>query len=358
MKEPLFVTKSFLPPLKEYTKYLKRIWKNGVLTNDGEFVREFEAKLAKLAGTKYAFCTANATLALQIAIKAMGLKGEIITTPFSFIATTSSIIWEGLTPVYADIDSKTLNIDPEEIKRKLTPAASAIMAVHVYGNPCYVEEINKIAAEHNLKVIYDACHAIGVKYNGISLFKFGDVSVTSFHATKMINTAEGGALFTDNDELAEKIRLMRNFGYENYVIHSLGINAKMSEINASLGLASFPYLKKAAANRKKASRLYDKMLKKNSRLSYPEFISENNHSYYLVIFENESLKLSVIKALNAEKIFPREYFYPSLETVYGGEASCKIAEDISKRVLCLPLSAYITSEQVEQVCKIINKQCR
>lgn len=357
MKEPLFVTRSFLPPLKEYNKYLKKIWKNGVLTNDGELLREFEQKLAKFAGTKYALCTANATLALQIAFRALELKGEVITTPFSFIATTSSLVWEGLKPVYADIDPETLNISPAEIRKKITPQTSAILAVHVYGNPCGVEEISSIASEHGLKVVYDACHAIGIKKDGVPLFTFGDVSITSFHATKLINTAEGGALFTDNDELARKIKLMRNFGYENYIIHSIGINAKMNELSAAMGLASLSHFKTASLNRKKAFDQYDKSLRKNKKISFQRFDAKQNYSYYPIVFENESLKKDVTKALNKLNIFPREYFYPSLETVYGGDITCLTAEDISRRVLCLPLSAYITPRQVKLVCKTINQIC-
>lgn len=357
MKTPLLVTKSFLPPLEEYVRYLKRIWKSRVLTNDGQFVKEFEEKLKALSGTAYALCTANATIALQVALRTLPRGGEIITTPFSFIATTSSIIWEGFTPVYADIDPATLNIDPKEIEKKITRRTRAILAVHVFGNPCNIEAINRIAKKHKLTVIYDACHALGIKYKGKPLFSYGDISVTSFHATKLLNTAEGGALFTAKGSAARKIKLFRNFGYENYAIHSLGINGKMSELNASLGLAGIKYLDKIISKRKTGYNLYMKHLKMSNNFDFQCFLTGQNYSYLPIILRTERLKKQLLKALNSENIFPREYFSPSLETIFGGPALCKNALAISKRILCLPLSAQITSAEVRKVCSTVNKIC-
>ncbi len=357
MKNPLLVTKSFLPPLEEYVRYLKLIWKNGVLTNDGRFVKQFEGELKANAGTGFAICTANATIALQLAMRTLPPGGEIITTPFSFIATTSSIMWEGFVPVYADIDPHTLNIDPKEIEKKITRKTKAILAVHVFGNPCDTEAIKKIAKKHKLTVIYDACHALGIKHKGKPLFSYGDISVTSFHATKLLNTAEGGAMFTNNPRTAKRLKLARNFGYENYVIHTLGINGKMNELSASLGLAGMKYLPKIIAKRKAAYNLYMQFLKETENFDFQHFLTGQNYSYLPVILRTEKLKKQLMKALNAQNIFPREYFSPSLETVFGGKPSCKNALDISKRILCLPLSVHITPAEIKKVCSTVNKVC-
>ncbi len=355
---PLYVTKSLLPPLKVYNSYLKQIWKNGILTNDGPLVREFENKLKKLASCKNAVCVSNGTIALQLALRALKIRGEVITTPFSFIATTSSILWEGSQPVYADIDPETLNISPGSIRKKITKKTKAILAVHVYGNPCNVDEIAEIAKENKIKVIYDACHAIGIKYKGKSIYNYGDVSTTSFHATKIINTAEGGALFTNNNIVAEAIRLQRNFGYKDYIVRLLGINGKMNEFNAALGLSNFNYLAYALKKRKIACEFYDRFIYTNRKISYQKFQAKQNYAYYPVIFESEHLKKSVVKELNKNKIYPREYFSPSLELVFGNRVTCKIAYDFSKRILCLPLSSYIKKSEVAKVSKIINKICK
>ena len=357
MKKPLYVTKSFLPPLKEYVSHLEQIWESGVLTNDGRYVKLFEEKLRKLSGCKSALCVSNGTLALQIALKALNITGEVITTPFSFIATTSSIMWEICKPVFADIQPETMNIDPGEIIKKITRKTKAIMAVHVYGNPCNVNVINKIAREHKLKVIYDASHAIGIHYKGKPLFAYGDISTTSFHATKIINTAEGGAVFTNNKKIAGELEFKRNFGYRNYIVHSLGINAKMSELNAALGYASIKYLAANLKHRKTAFELYRKLFTQNSRLSYQEFITEQNYCYFPVVFSSASLRKKTVKLLQQNNIFPREYFSPSLELVFGNKITCPVAYDISERVLCLPLSAYITKEEVTEVSNIVNEAC-
>jgi dTDP-4-amino-4,6-dideoxygalactose transaminase len=354
---PLYVTKSLLPPLKLYSRYLKKIWENGILTNDGPLVRDFEQKLKKLTASRNVICVSNGTIAIQLALRSLHIKGEVITTPFSFIATTSSILWEGSKPVYADIDPNTLNIDPDCIRKKITKKTKAILAVHVYGNPCDVDEIQAIAKKYKLKVIYDACHAIGINYKGKSIYRYGDISTTSFHATKIINTAEGGALFTSDNKTAETLRLQRNFGYKDYVIHMLGINGKLNEFNAALGLANLQYLNYALKKRKDAFELYNTYFKNNKQMSYQSFQAKQNYAYYPVIFKSEKLKKSVIKELNKNNIYPREYFSPSLELVFGKKITCPVADDISKRILCLPLSAYSTKNEVAAVSKIVNKVC-
>ncbi len=357
MKKPLYVTRSFLPPLKEYTAHLEKIWESGVLTNDGTYVKLFEQKLRKLSGCRNALCVSNGTIALQLALRALGISGEVITTPFSFIATTSSIKWEGCKPVFADIDPETLNINPQEIETKITAKTRAIMAVHVYGNPCDVNAISKIARKYDLKVIYDASHAIGVHYKGKPLFAYGDLSTTSFHATKIINTAEGGAIFTNSTKIAQELEFKRNFGYRNYKIHSLGINAKMSELNAALGCASVKYLDRNLLHRKSAFELYRKLFLKNNNIRFQKFVAKQNYSYFPVIFNSKKSKNKAIQMLNRNNIFPREYFSPSLEMVFGNKVTCPVSNDISQRVLCLPLSAYISKKEVAEVSEIINGVC-
>lgn len=357
MKKPLYVTKSFLPPLVEYTGLLKDIWASGVLTNDGKYLKLLEKNLLKLSGCKYALCVNNGTIALQASIKSLNITGEIITTPFSFIATTSSILWEGCKPVFADIDPDTLNIDPAQLEKKITQKTSAILAVHVYGNPCDTAAIYKIARKHSLKVIYDASHAIGIKHKGKPLFAYGDISTTSFHATKIINTAEGGAVFTNNYQVAKELKFKRNFGYSNYKILSLGINGKMSELNAALGVAGLKYLNFNLKKRRTAFLLYRKLLKNNFKISFQRFNAEQNYAYFPVIFANSVLRQKTVKLLNKENIYPREYFSPTLELVFGKKVSCPIAYDISQRILCLPLSVHITTAQIKKVSGIVNKAC-
>lgn len=357
MKEPLYVTKSFLPPLGEYMKLLKDIWKSGVLTNDGKYLKLLEKSLRELSGCKHALCMNNGTTALQTAIKALDIKDEIITTPYSFIATSSSIIWESCKPVFADIDPDTLNIDPAQIEKKITCKTRAILAVHVYGNPCNTSAIKKIAEKNGLKIIYDASHAIGIKHKGKPLFAYGDVSTTSFHATKIINTAEGGAVFTNNDKYAQELKFKRNFGYSNYKILSLGINGKMSELNAALGVAGIKYLNYNLNKRKSAFLLYKKLLKNNYKLSYQQFNAVQNYAYFPVIFAGNELRKKTVKLLNKENIYPREYFSPSLELVFGKKITCPVAYEVSQKVLCLPLSVHISAQQIKKVADIVNKAC-
>jgi dTDP-4-amino-4,6-dideoxygalactose transaminase len=355
--KPIYVTKSVLPSLKHYNKYLKKIWGNGILTNDGPLLSELERRLRKISGSEYVMCLANGTLALQLALRALEIRGEVITTPFSFIATLSSVLWENCKPVYADIDSQTLNIDPAEIEKKITRNTSAILAVHVYGNPCDVDEIERISSRYNLKVIYDASHSINIKYKGKPLFNYGDISTTSLHATKIINTAEGGAIFTNNKEVAQKVKLLRNFGYRNYKILELGINAKMNEFSAALGLANLENLGKIIKRRKRVFDSYRRYLKGNGKITYQKFLSEQNYAYYPVIFLTEKLKKKVIRELNSRNIYPREYFYPSLELVFGSKITCPVAYDISRRILCLPISPYLKETDVRLIAGIVNKVC-
>jgi dTDP-4-amino-4,6-dideoxygalactose transaminase len=342
------VTKSYLPPQGEYNEYLKGIWQRVHLTNHGPLVTELEERLKEYLGVKHLFFLNNGTIAIQIAIKALDLKDEIITTPFSYVATTSSIVWENCTPVFADIHPKTYCIDPAEVEKKITAKTTAILATHVYGNPCDVEALEQIAKQYNLKVIYDAAHAFGVKYKNTSVLNFGDISTLSFHATKIFHTIEGGAIVTNNDELAHRIAYMRNFGHNGSEdFWGVGINGKASEFNAAMGLCILPDMEKIIAKRRLLSERYDKILE-NLGLSTPLIDSKviYNYSYYPIIFESEEDLLEVKKILNASNIYPRRYFYPSLNTLnYVNNTPMPISEDISKRVLCLPL--YYDLQEVE-----------
>ncbi len=350
------VTKTYLPPLEEYTAYLQGIWERGHLTNHGPLLQELEEKLKTYLGVKHLFVVNNGTIALQIAIKALGLKNEIITTPFSYVATTSSIAWEGCTPVFADIDAKTLCINPDEIKHKITQATTGILATHVYGIPCNVEAIKEIAEQHNLKIIYDAAHAFGVNYKGTSVLNYGDISTLSFHATKLFHTIEGGAIITNDDELAHKISYMRNFGHNGpEAFFGVGINGKTSEFNAAMGLCILPKVPELIEARKRISELYDDLLKSTS-LKKPELpeATEYNYAYYPVLFETEEQLLETRKRLNENSVFPRRYFYPSLNTVnYMGKQDAPVSEDVSKRVLCLPIYFDLAENDVRRIATLL-----
>ena len=352
------VTQSFLPPINEYTNILQKSWNKKWITNRGELILELEEKLKNFLGVDFLTITTNGTLPLQIAIKTLNLEGEIITTPFSYIASSSVISWENCTPIYVDIHPEYLTIDETKIEEKITNKTVAILATHVFGNPCNVEEIEKIAKKHNLKVIYDAAHCFGVKYNEKSIFNFGDVSTCSFHATKIFHTGEGGCMITRDKELHEKLFYHHNFGHNGPEdFHGIGINAKTSELQAAMGLAVFNHLDEIFEGRKKAVETYDQFIdfSKIKKIKLRENTDWNYH-YYPVIFESEEILLRVKEALNKENIFPRRYFYPSLNTVqYLNGAEMPISESISKRIACLPLYAELKPEMVEKISNLINK---
>ena len=354
------VNKPFLPPMDEYQLYIDGIWQRNWLTNNGPLVNEFELKLKAYLQVPHLLYLCNGTVALQIAIKALKLKGEVITTPFSFIATTSSIVWEGCTPVFVDIDPYSLTMDPDKIVDAITDKTSAIIATHVYGNACDINTIDQIATRHNLKVIYDASHCFGTWYKGKSIFTFGDVSTTSFHATKLFHTIEGGAVFTNDDELLKKMAFMRNFGHNGPEDFSeVGINAKNSEFHAAMGLANLKYIEEILASRKKQSLQYDQWLE---RIHCQKIKIDNNcsfnYAYYPLILDNEEIVLKVIRALEANKIFPRRYFYPSLNTVklYDGR-SLPVSESVSRRIICLPIYHSLSGEEIDFICRIILRAC-
>lgn len=337
-----------MPPREEYEKYIHGIWEREYLTNNGPLVQKLEQDLKDYLGVEHLLYLSNGTVALQIAIKALGLKGEIVTTPFSYVATTSSIVWEGCEPVFVDIDPKSLNINPALLEGAITNKTTAILATHVFGNPCDIEAIQKIADKHNLKVIYDAAHCFGTTYNGRSVFEYGDVSTTSFHATKLFHTTEGGAVFTNDEELNYRMSRMRNFGHAGYEqFDGVGINGKNSEFHAAMGLCNFVYIGEILESRKKQCLLYTELLKDTPIQSITiQQNSEWNYAYYPVIFENEKVTLEVKKALEQNNIHARRYFYPSLDTLeYVKTGEVKVSKDISERVLCLPLYFDLSSEE-------------
>ncbi len=353
------VTKTFLPPQEEYNDLIKRAWDNIWLTNRGELTLELESKLKDYLNIDNIIITNNGTIPLQIALKLLGNYGEIITTPFSYVATTSSIIWENCKPVFVDIHPDYLTIDESKIEAALTSKTTAILATHVFGNPCHVEAIEALAKKHKLAVIYDAAHCFGVKYKSQSIFNFGDVSTCSFHATKLFHTGEGGAIFCKDKSLFHKLFYSHNFGHNGPLdFHGLGINGKISELQSAMGLAVFEHLDTIFEQRKECVDNYLKLLN-FTKLKTIE-IRENsqwNYSYFPIILPTEEILLTVVKALNDNAIFPRRYFYPSLNTIhFVNGAKMPISESISARILCLPLYAGLSNADVETISNIINSK--
>jgi len=354
--ERIDVTKTYLPPFEEYVEYLKQIWDSAWLTNQGRFLREFEQKTADYLNVRNLQLLSNGTSALQLALRAVGAThGEVITTSFSYVATTSAILWEHCTPVFVDIEPSTFCIDPDKIEVAITGKTKAILAVHVFGFPCDVEKIEAIAKKHNLTVIYDGAHAFGAKYKGTSLLDYGDISVCSFHATKLFHTVEGGCTITKDKALYEKIELMKHFGHHGDEHYMVGINAKASELHAAMGLANLSHIDEIIAARKKATELYDKYLpEKLQRPKVPADV-QRNYAYYPVLFESEAQLHKVFAVLNAKNIFPRRYFYPSLNLLpyIQHAAVCPVSEGISLRIACLPLFVGLREETITEIAKII-----
>jgi dTDP-4-amino-4,6-dideoxygalactose transaminase len=352
------VTKSFLPPIDEYMAQVQRAYANGWLTNRGRLVLELEEKLKSYLGVSNILVTNNGTLPLQIALKLLGGGGEIITTPFSYVATTAAIVWENCTPVFVDIHPEYLTIDETLIEVAVTPKTTCILVTHVFGNPCNIEEIDRIAKKYNLKVIYDAAHCFGVKYNNKSIFEYGDISTCSFHATKLFHTGEGGAIFCKDEALRDKINYSHNFGHNGPTdFFGLGINGKISELHAAMGLSVLPYMQEILCSRQKIIEFYKKNLSfYNFRTFKLRQGIEWNFSYFPIIFESEEILFRVQQKLNKKEIFPRRYFYPSLNKLnYVSGNNAPISVIISSQILCLPLSHYIEENILVSICKIINE---
>lgn len=354
---PLYQCSPALAPLSEYVELLEKMWETGILTHNGPMVQELESRLISRLKLHNFVAATNGTVALQMAIRALACEGEIITTPFTWIATVSAIKWERCTPVFVDIDPQTLNIDPAKIEAAITPRTSAIMPVHVFGNPCDVDAIDEIARRHGLKVIYDAAHAVGSSYHGQSLLNYGDISATSLHATKLLNSGEGGGCVTSSPELFEALRRIRFFGHdENKDIVEDGLNGKMTEIHAALGLANLKYLDELLAERKQMYSSYLNCLENTPGVQFQSHTENGcNYSYFPIIFETESLTSAVIGDLETQGIYPRRYFSPSLNTLdkLVDASTAPISESISRRVICLPLHPRVSDDDIQRVSSIL-----
>lgn len=354
------VTKSFLPPLDEYMAQVKRAYDNQWLTNRGELVAELELKLTEYLGLGESkiLITNNGTTPLQIALKLLGNGGEIITTPFSYVATTAAIVWENCIPVFVDIHTEYFTIDETKIEEAITEKTTCILATHVFGNPCNVDEIERIAKKYSLKVIYDSAHCFGVKYKGKSIFEYGDVSTCSFHATKLFHTGEGGAIFCKDPDLYHSIFYSHNFGHKNQLdFYGLGINGKISELQAAMGLAVWPYISDIQAKRKKVVETYMlNLITKNIQHLRLRNDTSWNYSYFPVVFKTEKKLLKVQDELNKAGIFPRRYFFPSLNnlTYLKNTNPCEVSQQIASRILCLPLFHELTENDVELISNIVN----
>lgn len=356
-KNPIFVTEPSLAPLEDYVELLKGIWERKILTHNGPLVQKLEDEFKNKLSLNSFVAVSNGTIALQMAIKALEIKGEIITTPFTWVATISAIKWEGCTPVFADINHETLNINPDLIESKITEKTVAIMPVHVFGNPCEIDKIHKIANKYNLKVIYDAAHSIGSTYKNKSVLQFGDVSATSLHATKLINSGEGGGCVTNDQKIKNKLERIRFFGHNNKKdIVEDGFNGKMTEIHAALGIVNLKNYDLILKDRKNKYNYYLNNLSGIPNIKFQKINKKNtNYSYLPIIFENETQLLSSVSALNKENIYPRRYFYPSVNRFNQilDYSSCKISEDIANRILCLPLYHSLDLDSIRNICKTI-----
>lgn len=362
-KNKIFVTQPFLPPIEEFNEYVKEIWENKWLTNKGPLHERLEKELADYLGVPYISLFANGTVALLTALQALDIEGEVITTPFTFVATPNSLVWNKNTPVFVDVESRYCNLDPHKIEAAITDKTTAIMPVHVYGNPCYYQEIDKIAKKYNLKVIYDAAHAFGVKQAGESVLNYGDLAVLSFHATKVYNTFEGGAIVCHSAEMKKHIDDLKNFGFrgETKVILP-GINGKMSEVHAAMGLVQLKYIDGILDQRRAVEKSYIKLL---SDVEGIEFIPCSNdvlsNASYLPIFVQESYKLTrdqIYFKLQEHGYMGRRYFYPLVSEFepYQNENSVSntpIAKMKSEQVICLPIYPGLENADIEKICDII-----
>ena len=359
-KGPTYVTKSFLPPREEFDAYVDMIWDSTQLTNNGPLSRQFceeVSKYLKIDVSRFSFVS-NGTLALQLSLRCIvdgRVDDEIITTPFTYVATSSSILWEHYKPVFVDIEQDTLTIDPLKIEAAITAKTKAILAVHVFGNPCDVEAIELLAKKHRLKVIYDAAHAFGVKYKSRSILEYGDISTLSFHATKLMHTIEGGATYSRSRDDASRIELSKRFGHNGDEHIRLGINAKANEFQAAMGIANLKYIDHIISRRRTVSEWYDVGLAGCVKQPKIRVETEYNYAYYPIIMNSEHQLVTILARLEKEDIYPRRYFYPSLNTLayIASTANCRISEDVASRILCLPLYPDLSKKVVDKVCEII-----
>jgi dTDP-4-amino-4,6-dideoxygalactose transaminase len=363
----IYVTQPYLPPLEEFIPFLERIWENKILTNNGPFHQQLEASLCEYLGVQHLSLFSNGTIALVTALQALRISGEVITTPYSFVATAHSLLWNNIKPVFVDIDPETFNLDPEKIEEAITPNTTAILPVHCYGNPCAVERIQKIADTYGLKVLYDAAHAFGVKYRGESLLSYGDMSVLSFHATKVFNTFEGGAIISPDKKTKQRIDYLKNFGFADEVtVMAPGINGKMSEINAALGLLQLQYIDVALRQRREIDAKYRESLSGVKGIKVPAMLDdvEWNMSYFPILIgaDYPLSRDALYEYMKEHGVYCRRYFYPLITDfpMYRGLSSAShqnlpVAQDIAERVLCLPIYPALIEEEQNRIIDFVAK---
>lgn len=369
LSNPITVTQPYLPSLEEFMPYLEQIWESKWLTNNGPLHQQLEEELATYLGVKYVSLFANGTLALMSALQALQIEGEVITTPFSFVATTHSLWWNKITPVFVDVDPVYGNLDPTKIEVAITERTTAIMPVHVYGNPCQVEEIDRIAKKHHLKVIYDAAHAFGVKKNGNSILNYGDLSILSFHATKVYSTIEGGAIISHTPEMKHRIDNLKNFGFRGEtVVEEPGMNAKLNEVQAAYGLLQLKYVDSFIQRRKEITDLYRKLLEDvpGIRCLYDMRDVEHAYSYFPIFIDKAKYGMSrdaLYDKLKEHNIFGRRYFYPLISTFdpynklpSSSPKNLLISTKIAEEVLCLPIFVDLKDEEVEMICGVVKNR--
>jgi len=368
-KEQILVTSPLLPDLKEFNKYLEQIWESKWITNNGFFHQQLEKALAEYLGVEYISVFTNGTLPLITALQALGLtKGEVITTPYSFVATTHSIWWNQLTPVFVDIEEETCGMDPAKIEAAITPNTVAIMPVHCYGKPCKTKEIDAIAKKHGLKVIYDAAHAFGVKVNGESILNSGDISTLSFHATKVYNTIEGGALVCHTKEMKDKIDHLKNFGFEDEVtVVAPGINSKMDEVRSAYGLLNLKQVDAAIAARQKVANAYRSALRDVNGIRFFDDMEgvQHNYSYFPIFVDADQYGMTrdeLYEKMKAENVYGRRYFYPLItafepyrDYLSASAANLPIATKIADQVICLPMHHALSDEDVKRIIDCVRK---
>jgi len=368
---PIYVTQPALPPLEEFTEYLQQIWANKIITNNGPFHKQLEKELADYLGVEHIALFTNGTLALVTALQALRISGEVITSPYSFVATTHSLWWNNIKPVFVDVEPDYCNMDPEKIEAAITPQTTAIMPIHVYGNPCDTEAIQKIAETYNLKVIYDAAHAFGVRANGDSVLNVGDMSILSFHATKVYNTFEGGAIVCKDEKTKRHIDDLKNFGFRGETkVVAPGINAKMNEVQAAMGLLQLKYIDGNIEKRKQIARTYRKQLRNIPGVRLLDDMSGVRHcySYFPIFIEEEKYGMSrdaLYEKLQQHNIYGRRYFYPLISDfpAYRGLASAgrdnlPVATMLAEEVICLPIYPDLEMEQVEKITALISDQAK
>jgi dTDP-4-amino-4,6-dideoxygalactose transaminase len=368
-KNSIYVTQPFLPPLDEFSEYLQKIWNSKTLTNNGPYHQELEQKLCEYLGVSYISLFSNGTQALITALQALKIKGEVITTPFSFVATSHALWWNNIKPVFSDIEPLTFTLDPERIEESITPNTTAILPVHVYGNPCKVDKIKDIADKHGLKLLYDAAHAFGVTLNGNSVANFGDLSILSFHATKVFNTFEGGAIVCHDKETKIHIDHLKNFGFTNETtVEYAGINAKMNEFQAALGILQLKYVDAAIEKRRKITKTYREAFKRLSGITFLNDIDgvRHNYGYFPILVDPEKFGITreeLYNNLRRHNIFGRRYFYPLISQfpTYRELDSAKpgrmpVAEKIAESVICLPIYPDLELEDIDRILNILNSK--